>query len=554
MDNLFWLGVVASVQNLTCISFDRFYAVRVPSKYKVHQTQLIVGCFLYEVAVTLFLFIPNFFLRRYQSNRCASAFAIDGPTTEQFFEVHSYLWMILNYLLPASIMVSAHGYVVYVIRKPAVGQQTGQIARKNIRRLILTTSMMAGFLVVLHSYEAIRYILGSSDIVHTEVGSVAQQIGVLFITLSAVLNPCLLVATSHTVRKQVVKNVLHFDALDASTSATNKNTDNKCCVGSICLSLKTEKISNSTTTECQLGQLGQSLRNAEYYRDKYSCFLCLINTVKEQHAMDSNHHGDSRDPKNKDNDLGLINKVHSFSQMLIREQYESSSLSVGYLTCSESIPELHCCVAANLMYTCVQGAHPRKSFNIYRNTGRIWNIRNSSAAQYMLPKALLSFWLDNFLAVSLTEDISRHCNFCGTSVITFLCYFWKSVKFRYFRLPTCLHAATVILHESLRKFVLSRRVNQRPPTNCPQSWIIAKQNGRRIIRLMITGAHSRIRKYERMTNELKETCLWTLGRDLTEQLSMAIERRVTSTAEKKETHLESIFSRLIEAWSNQKEA
>ncbi|KAG5448585.1 hypothetical protein CSKR_112974 [Clonorchis sinensis] len=304
MDNLFWLGVVASVQNLTCISFDRFYAVRVPSKYKVHQTQLIVGCFLYEVAVTLFLFIPNFFLRRYQSNRCASAFAIDGPTTEQFFEVHSYLWMILNYLLPASIMVSAHGYVVYVIRKPAVGQQTGQIARKNIRRLILTTSMMAGFLVVLHSYEAIRYILGSSDIVHTEVGSVAQQIGVLFITLSAVLNPCLLVATSHTVRKQVVKNVLHFDALDASTSATNKNTDNKCCVGSICLSLKTEKISNSTTTECQLGQLGQSLRNAEYYRDKYSCFLCLINTVKEQHAMDSNHHGDSRDPKNKDNDLG----------------------------------------------------------------------------------------------------------------------------------------------------------------------------------------------------------------------------------------------------------
>ncbi|OON24053.1 hypothetical protein X801_00035 [Opisthorchis viverrini] len=57
----------------------------------------------------------------------------------------------------------------------------------------------------------------------------------------------------------------------------------------------------------QLRQLSQSLRNAKYYGNKYSCFLRLINTVKEQHVMGSNHTGDSRDPHNKNNDLGRPN-------------------------------------------------------------------------------------------------------------------------------------------------------------------------------------------------------------------------------------------------------
>ncbi|GAA33780.1 hypothetical protein CSKR_200782 [Clonorchis sinensis] len=223
-DNLFWLGVAASVQNLTCISIDRFYAVCFPRRYKIHQIRPAVAFFLYEVLMTLFLFIPNFFLRLYYSNKCYSAFAIDGPTSEEFFEVQSYLWMILNYLLPAFIMVSSHACVVYMIRNPAAGQQSGQYVRRSVRRLILTTLLMAGSLVLFHLYESIRYILGNVGVIVSGVGSVTQQVGVLLITLSAALNPCLLIATSHTVRRQVIKSVLHFDAVDASMSATNETT------------------------------------------------------------------------------------------------------------------------------------------------------------------------------------------------------------------------------------------------------------------------------------------------------------------------------------------
>ncbi|KAG5447681.1 hypothetical protein CSKR_200565 [Clonorchis sinensis] len=222
-DNLFWLGVVASVQNLTCISFDRFYAVCYPSQYKMRQLQLIIGCCCYEVGMTLFLFIPNFFLRRYEANQCRSQLAFDGPTLMRFFEVQAYLWTLFNYALPAVIMISSHAYVIHVLRRPTTSQEGNQSVPSNVKRLILTTSMMAGFLLVLHLYEAVKYILGNSGIVPYASGSVLQQVGVLLITLSAVLNPCVLVATSHKVRRQVTKSVLHLDFVNNSTSVQNES-------------------------------------------------------------------------------------------------------------------------------------------------------------------------------------------------------------------------------------------------------------------------------------------------------------------------------------------
>ncbi|KER29802.1 hypothetical protein T265_03601 [Opisthorchis viverrini] len=223
-DNLFWLGVVASVQNLTCISFDRFYAVCYPSQYKMRQIQLIIGCYCYEVGMTLFLFIPNFFLRRYESNQCNSQFAFDGHVIEQFFEVQAYLWTLFNYVLPAFVMISSHAYVIHVLRRPTTGQEGSQFIRSNVKRLILTTSMMAGFLLVLHLYEAVKYILGNSGIVPYASGSVLQQVGILLITLSAVLNPCVLVATSHRVRMQVSRIILNLEVIDNSISATENQT------------------------------------------------------------------------------------------------------------------------------------------------------------------------------------------------------------------------------------------------------------------------------------------------------------------------------------------
>ncbi|TGZ74835.1 hypothetical protein CRM22_000730 [Opisthorchis felineus] len=170
--------------------------------------------------MTLFLFIPNFFLRRYKSNRCYSQYALDGPTIKRFFRVHAFLWMLFNYLLPAVIMISSHAYVIRVIRHPTLGQQRGRQVQNNVKKLILTTSLMAGLLLALHLYEAIRYILANSNVIRYAAGTATQQVGPLLITLSALLNPCVLIATSYTVRRQVIRSVLRFDTTN-ETSFTN---------------------------------------------------------------------------------------------------------------------------------------------------------------------------------------------------------------------------------------------------------------------------------------------------------------------------------------------
>ncbi|GAA39097.1 amine GPCR [Clonorchis sinensis] len=176
--------------------------------------------------MTLFLFIPNFFLRRYKSNRCYSQYAFDGPVIELFFQVQAYLWMLFNYLLPAVIMISSHAYVIHVLRHPTPGQQRGRQVQNSVRRLILTTSLMAGLLLMLHLYEAIRYILANSNVIRYAAGTAIQQVGALLITLSSVLNPCVLIATSYTVRMQVIRSVLRYDAVNTNVSRTNETNVN----------------------------------------------------------------------------------------------------------------------------------------------------------------------------------------------------------------------------------------------------------------------------------------------------------------------------------------
>ncbi|GAA53088.1 putative reverse transcriptase [Clonorchis sinensis] len=99
------------------------------------------------------------------------------------------------------------------------------------------------------------------------------------------------------------------------------------------------------------------------------------------------------------------------------------------------------------------------------------------------------------------------------------------------------------LHECLRQNALPRSVSYRPPLNHPEAWKLARENGRRMIRLMITDAHIRLRKYARVLNEQRETCLRTVGPEIIEQLSEA--RRVRHTVEKKRATLERKLYRLV---------
>ncbi|CAI2738566.1 unnamed protein product, partial [Dicrocoelium dendriticum] len=112
----------------------------------------------------------------------------------------------------------------------------------------------------------------------------------------------------------------------------------------------------------------------------------------------------------------------------------------------------------------------------------------------------------------------------------------------------CRQASTrqqlFFLHECLRKDILPRSIRYRPPIDHPQAWTAARQFGRRMIRLMITDAHNRLRKYDRSMNEHRSSCLQVVGQQLTEQLEAAIEHRVANTRTKKHNALLDKLSKL----------
>ncbi|CAH8576438.1 unnamed protein product [Schistosoma mattheei] len=79
------------------------------------------------------------------------------------------------------------------------------------------------------------------------------------------------------------------------------------------------------------------------------------------------------------------------------------------------------------------------------------------------------------------------------------------------------------LHECLRQHVLPTSVRYRPPINCPLGWKIAEQSGRKMVHLMITDAHYRIRKYQHVIEDQKMKLQRTLTSEHLEILTTAIE-------------------------------
>ncbi|KAA0199131.1 hypothetical protein FBUS_07940 [Fasciolopsis buskii] len=66
---------------------------------------------------------------------------------------------------------------------------------KSVRRIFTVTTGMALNLLLFHVCECIRYTLAAMNVIRYDAGSSAQQVGVLLITFSFCLNPCLLLYT-----------------------------------------------------------------------------------------------------------------------------------------------------------------------------------------------------------------------------------------------------------------------------------------------------------------------------------------------------------------------
>lgn len=225
-ENIMWLAVIASVQNMVCISVDRFMAVMYPLVYRTRRCLIGCACFTYLIIMSLFLYAPNVLSRRFQDGRCHIGIIVDNYALKKYIEFLIYMWFVNYYLAPFTVFVILHIFIIRKVNRPpqmtstnespsaisaienadpATGQTTTQAMNTMIRQLTKTIVLVAVVNWVLRFYDALHYLLGATGLLVYDILSVPQQIGVFLTVLSSVLSPCIFAYNIPRIRAKLIR-------------------------------------------------------------------------------------------------------------------------------------------------------------------------------------------------------------------------------------------------------------------------------------------------------------------------------------------------------------
>lgn len=114
----------------------------------------------------------------------------------------------------------------------------------------------------------------------------------------------------------------------------------------------------------------------------------------------------------------------------------------------------------------------------------------------------------------------------------------KSVRRR--ELFACRQASTckqlLSLHECLRRSILPNSVNHRLPINYPQGWMIARQIGGRMVRMLITDAHNCLNKYRRIVILTRYLCKQVTDNEATAEIETSLSYMLEIVRKGKDYH------------------
>ncbi|KAA3675503.1 uncharacterized protein DEA37_0008324 [Paragonimus westermani] len=208
-DNLIWIGVILSVQNIVCISFDRYMAVLHPVTYKLRQKKLTFGMYIYISLNGIVMFYPNLVARRYANGRCGYVQLSESYVLRQFFEVEPYIWLVFLYILPTVFVIFLHARIVCYLRQNLLNSITfhqdiddaskeaqSKAIKARVRKLTWTIMLMSCTLMCFYAYDEITYVLATFKLVRYIVGTPSQQAGVLLVILNSCAIPCILVSST----------------------------------------------------------------------------------------------------------------------------------------------------------------------------------------------------------------------------------------------------------------------------------------------------------------------------------------------------------------------
>ncbi|KAF8567584.1 hypothetical protein P879_03657 [Paragonimus westermani] len=204
--SFFSFSVVLSIHNLIYISVDRLIATFYPIGYKQRQKGLIVSCYVYLLLIALVLCVPVFFNRRYENELCLWKHATDNPRLSVLLTVHSYIWLLFEYVLPALLTVGIHSLIVWRIvrsrNQTCRSTQSDDQTEMHMCRLVGTIVLYCLICALFQLPDALAYLFERTGIGSYDPGSVMHQARLMSITIAYCVNPCVLMALNTALREQ----------------------------------------------------------------------------------------------------------------------------------------------------------------------------------------------------------------------------------------------------------------------------------------------------------------------------------------------------------------
>ena len=205
---LFWFFIMASVQTLLWIGLDRYIAILHPVHYRNHAKQLIIASHIWIYTISPILGIPSAFHCSVVNETCQSIHTLPDDYYKVHLKIYSISWYCFIYLGPIISFIIIYYKIIVFIHKNSKENLNQRMKRSTVIFTITTIVITIQFALFVF-LDASYYVASSFEIFNYVYYGTVEEVGVLLLLISCIMNPIICMITMK-IRRQLCLKVFLF--------------------------------------------------------------------------------------------------------------------------------------------------------------------------------------------------------------------------------------------------------------------------------------------------------------------------------------------------------
>ena len=188
---LYLLFIMASVQNIVCITIDRYIAVLRPSTYRSSKKKFLISTSIYIILMSIIIPLPALCFMKISNNTCIVSNIYPGIEFKNFLLWCAIIWTFSIYIGPVLFLSIAYWRIIRKLKK-SVMPDLNDIDKEKLKgthQLTISVFIATVIFICTFTFDNICYILSQFDIVEYTPGGVKEKIGLFIVTINSVLSP-----------------------------------------------------------------------------------------------------------------------------------------------------------------------------------------------------------------------------------------------------------------------------------------------------------------------------------------------------------------------------